>query len=93
MNYYLLLYELVDDYVEKRTAYRAEHLERAAAARERGALLLAGAYGDPPVGAAIVFRGATDDEPRAFATTDPYVLNGLVTRWSVYPWKVVVGDV
>lgn len=93
MNYYLLLYELVDGYLERREAHRTEHLARAAAARERGALVLAGAYGDPPIGAALVFRGATEDEARSFAVTDPYVLNGLITHWQVFPWKVVIGDV
>ncbi len=27
-----------------------------------------------------------------FARNDPYVLNGLVTRWEVRPWAVVIGD-
>ena len=28
----------------------------------------------------------------AFAKTDPYVLNGLVTRWHVREWTTVVGE-
>jgi len=28
----------------------------------------------------------------AFARNDPYVTNGLVTRWEVRPWAVVVGN-
>ena len=26
-----------------------------------------------------------------FARQDPYVINGVVTTWSVRPWMVVVG--
>jgi uncharacterized protein YciI len=29
----------------------------------------------------------------SFAASDPYVVNGLVTRWTVRPWTVVVGNV
>ena len=32
-------------------------------------------------------RGALE----RFAASDPYVLRGLVTSWSVRPWNVVVG--
>ena len=28
----------------------------------------------------------------AFATTDPYVLNGLVKSWRVRPWTTVAGE-
>jgi len=60
-------------------------------ANQRGELLMAGAIGDPPDGALLVFR--TDDRslPEEFARHDPYVINGLVTRWQVKPWNVVVG--
>jgi len=27
----------------------------------------------------------------AFASQDPYVVNGLVSRWHVHPWAVAVG--
>lgn len=46
--YYLLFYEVVDDYVERRRAFRDEHLGLAREAKERGELVLAGAYGRVP---------------------------------------------
>lgn len=89
--YYLLLYDVVDDYVERRAAFRAEHLGLAGAAHARGELVLAGALADPADGAVLVFKGDDPTVAARFAEADPYVQNGLVTRWRVRPWTVVVG--
>ncbi len=89
--YLALIYELVDDYLERRTAHRAEHLALARAASERGELVLAGAFADPPDGALLVFEGADPSVAERFAAADPYVRHGLVTRWRVREWTVVVG--
>lgn len=89
MNYYILFYETVQDYVDKRQAYRDIHLRLAREAQERGELVLAGAF-DPPDGAALVFRGESPADAEAFAEADPYVRKGLVTRWYVKKWSVVV---
>jgi uncharacterized protein YciI len=86
---FVLLYDLVDDYVERRTPLRPEHLAGASAAHEAGDLVLAGALADPPDGAILVFRSAEAAE--SFAAADPYVRDGLVTSWRVRPWTVVVG--
>ena len=48
---------------------------------------MAGPLGDPPHGAAIVFKDRAAAE--AFPQSDPYVENGLVTAWRVDPWAVV----
>jgi uncharacterized protein YciI len=90
--YYLLFYDLIEDYVERRAAYRAEHLALARQAHARGELILAGALADPVDGAVLLFRAASPDVAAAFAEADPYVRNGLVTRWRVREWTVVVGD-
>lgn len=89
--HYLLLYEVVDDYVARREAYRAEHLALARQACERGELVLGGALADPVDGAVLVFRGASPAAAEDFARADPYVQNGLVTRWRVRAWNTVVG--
>lgn len=85
-----LFYDLVDDYLERRTALREEHLALAREARERGDLLLAGAMSDPYDQALLVW--STDDASivEAFAEADPYVVNGLVKSWRVRTWNVVV---
>lgn len=91
MNYYALIYETVDDYVARRAEFREMHLRIASAARERGDLVLAGAFDDPVDRALLVFRVGDKRKVEDFARNDPYVVNGLVKKWEVRPWKVVVG--
>ena len=93
MRYWVLRYDVVEGYIERRGQFRDEHLRLAREARDRGELILAGAVGDPPDGALIDVRASSSAIAEAFAHADPYVTNGLVTRWQVKPWAVVVGDV
>lgn len=90
--HYLLIYDVSDDYVTRRVPLRAAHLRHAWAASERGELLLAGALADPIDGAVFLFRADSASPAEAFARADPYVTNGLVTRWRVRPWTTVVGE-
>ena len=92
MKYYVLQYEVVPDYLEKRARYRDEHLRLLREGHARGEILLAGAVGDPPDAALLIFRLPSSEGAEQFARRDPYVTNGLVTRWHVRPWAVVVGD-
>jgi uncharacterized protein len=85
MSYYLLFYDVAPDYLSRRPAYREEHLRLARAAQARGELVLAGAMGDPPDGAVLVFRTSGPDAIKTFAEKDPYVINGLVVRWRIKP--------
>jgi uncharacterized protein YciI len=89
--YHVLFYDLVDDYLERRTALRDDHLALARAAAERGELLLAGALAEPADRAVLVWRVDDPATVEEFVRADPYVVNGLVTRWTVRPWTVVVG--
>jgi uncharacterized protein len=86
----VLEYTLAADYLERREALRADHLALARAAHERGELLLAGALPDPFDRALLVWTAPREVVER-FAETDPYVLHGLVTGWTVRQWNVVVG--
>src|SRR5438477_3856010 len=92
MNYYALFYDVVADFVARRAAYREEHLRLAREAYGRGELLLAGALAEPADGALLIFRAGDRSVAEAFARNDPYVLRGLVTRWEVRPWSVVIGN-
>ena len=89
--HYLLFYDVVEDYIARRAAFREAHLELAWQAHERGELVLGGALTDPVDGAVLLFRGPTPEVAAAFARADPYVRNGLVTRWRVREWTTVVG--
>jgi uncharacterized protein YciI len=92
MKYFALFYKVVDDYVSRRSLYRAEHLRLAREAHRRGELVLGGALTDPADGALLVFRAAERSVVEDFARNDPYVTNGLVTRWEIRSWAVVIGD-
>ena len=89
--HYLLIYDTAPEYLERRGAYRAEHLALAWEAHARGELVLGGALADPVDGAVLLFTGESPDVARRFAERDPYVRNGLVRAWRVRPWTTVVG--
>lgn len=90
--HFLLLYQFVPDYLQRRPLHRAEHLQLAWQAHDRGELILAGALAEPADAAVLLFEGENDTAARAFAAADPYVRAGLVTQWTVRPWTTVVGD-
>jgi uncharacterized protein YciI len=92
MRHFLLTYDLADDYLDRRGAFRADHLALAWAAAERGELVLGGALADPVDTALLLFAGDGPEVAEAFARADPYVVNGLVRAWRVRPWTTVVGD-
>ncbi len=92
MAYYALLYDVVDDFIARRGVYRDEHLRLAREAHSRGELVMAGAFADPPDGALLIFIADDASTAEAFARNDPYVKNGLVTRWKVRSWNVVIGN-
>jgi uncharacterized protein YciI len=92
MAYFALMYELVDDYLTRRAAFREQHLKMAHELKARGEIVLAGAFADPPDKALLVFRAEDRGVPESFARTDPYVINGLVKRWEVRAWTVVIGN-
>ena len=90
--HYILFYDVVADFTERRKVYRAEHLSLVRSAHERGELVMAGALGDPADGAVLVFRGDSPKAAESFAEANPYVRNGLVTHWRARKWATVVGD-
>ncbi len=89
---YLLIYELAPDYLERRGEFRAQHLKLAWEAVSKGTLILAGALANPPDQAIFHFRADSSKPAEDFARGDPYVHNGLVTRWRVREWTTVVGE-
>jgi len=86
--HYLLIYELAPDYLERRGAFRGEHLKLA---WEAEGLIAGGALNDPVDRAVLLFEGDSPAAAERFANADPYVRNGLVRRWEVRPWTTVVG--
>jgi len=91
MKYFALFYDVVESFAEHQMPYRELHLKMVREAHGRGHIALAGALGDPPDRALIVFSVDDVAVVEKFAETDPYVAQGLVKRWEVKPWNVVVG--
>jgi hypothetical protein len=78
MKTWLLLYDLVDDYVARRAPLRDAHLALARASNGRGELRLAGAFGNEldassprADGAALVFMADGPEAAERFAAADP----------------------
>lgn len=89
--HYLLIYDVSDDYLQRRTTFRAAHLAYANAAVARGDLLLGGALANPFDRAILLFSADSPTTAEAFAAGDPYVANGLVKSWQVREWQTVIG--
>lgn len=87
--HHILFYDYVKDVLARREPHRQEHLERIRSELHAGRVVMAGALGDPPHGAAIVFRDVAVEDIETFAAQDPYVRAGLVTAWRVEVWRVV----
>lgn len=89
--FWALLYDLVDDYLERRVPLRPAHLAQARAAYDEGVLVMAGALDGAPGLAILVFRTEDPSLIEDFVAEDPYVQNGLVTSWQVRRWNVAIG--
>ena len=91
MKHFLLFYEFVPDYLERRVPLRSQHFEFARAAQARGELILGGALSDPIDSGVLLFVGQSHAVAERFAKEDPYVRSGLVSTWRVREWITVVG--
>lgn len=93
VKHFLLFYETAPDYLDRRAKFRGVHLTHAWASVDRGELIPGGALADPVDGAVLLFSGDDKSVAEEFARSDPYVINGLVTKWHVREWTTVVGEV
>ncbi|MFM7975104.1 MAG: YciI-like protein [Pirellula sp.] len=89
--HYLLIYKVVDQYVERRQPYRQEHLELAQEFADRGELELGGALADPVDQAILLFNVEDPKQIDQFVSRDPYVRYGLVHSWQIRKWMTVIG--
>ena len=84
MTKYLLIYENGD--VSLAATHFPAHRETWSAFAQRGVLVMIGpVLSSPLFGALAVFT--TREDAEAFAKSDPFVIHGVVARWSVAEWK------
>ncbi len=91
MPYFAASYEVVDDFVARRSAFREAHLRCVSESYARGELLLGGALAEPADRALLVFHVKDRATAESFVRTDPFVVSGLVKKWELRPWNVVTG--
>ncbi|CAI5731940.1 unnamed protein product [Peronospora destructor] len=89
-KFYILRYNYVDDILDRRGPFRTEHLKRAVNAKQDGYIVMGGALVNPLDAGVFIFNVADKEIIANFAKEDPYVLNDLVTSYSIREWTVVV---
>ena len=89
--YHLLTLDYVEDILEKRDPYRADHIAGAKAAEADGKVVLAGALQNPTDAGVFVFKDCDEAFVDAFVKADAYYKAGLVTGYTIRPWMIVVG--
>jgi len=88
----LLIYEKVPDFALRQPPFQAAHAAHVQEAADAGSLALAGSLGAPDDGSAmLLFEIDSPREAERFAQADPYVIEGIVCRWTVRTWDLVVG--
>ena len=78
-------YEMAPDALARTKEHFPAHRARLDEFHARGALLAAGPLGDPPEGAMAIF--STRDAAEEFIRGDPFVTQGLVSRWRLVEWR------
>lgn len=95
LNTYVLEYFYVPNILERRAPHRTKHLEYTVPFVESKTLIAGGALvpeKDPITRGQLLFRAVNAQAVEEFAKNDPYVVAGIITKWTVTEWKVVVGD-
>lgn len=89
---YALQYDYVGDSLEKRKPHRQAHLALIGKQVEKGNIVLAGALNNPPTGGLLIFRNLSPNDIEQIVQQDPYVINGVVVKYSITPYMAVIGD-
>jgi uncharacterized protein YciI len=89
---YIVQYDYVENVMEKRAPFREAHLAHLGKQVERGNMILGGTVNQPPTGALLIFRNLKIDDIEQVIHEDPYVINGIVTKYTINPYIAVAGD-
>lgn len=81
----LMFYEMAPEAMAKVMELFPAHRALLQEFKEKGEVLMAGPYGNPPVGALGVFTSRQAAE--RFQERDPFVQNGCVARCTLHDWN------
>lgn len=84
----VMFYEVAEDGLPKARDYFEAHRARLDEFHDRGVLLMAGPFANPAEGAMGVFTSLEAAEE--FIAGDPFVINGVVEKWSLREWNEVL---
>ncbi|HEY8102057.1 MAG TPA: YciI family protein [Burkholderiaceae bacterium] len=84
----VMFYELAPGGLPKARTYYETHRARIDAFHARGMLLMIGAFSNSSEGAMGIFttRAAAEE----FVKGDPFVINGVVAKWTIRDWDEVL---
>jgi uncharacterized protein YciI len=85
---YVLLYEGAEDSRPKIPLHIDAHRALWKEFHAAGNLLMVGPFVDPPGGAMSVF--SSREAAEKFASADPFVAHGIVSRWTIREWMEVL---
>lgn len=85
---YVMFYELAADGFPKAQEHFTAHRARLDEFHARGTLLMAGPYANPTEGALGIFTSREAAEE--FIQGDPFVVHGVVGKWSIREWNEVL---
>jgi uncharacterized protein len=89
MPKYVVFYESADDVRSKAPAHFAAHVARWKEFRDAGTLLMIGTFANvQEEGSMAIFT--TREAAEQFARGDPFVLNGVVRRWTIREWNEAI---
>lgn len=84
----VMFYEVTPEGLAKAREHFAAHRARLDDFHKRGVLLMAGPFANPGEGAMGVFSSHSAAEE--FIQGDPFVLNGVVSKWRLQEWNEVL---
>jgi len=83
----LAFYEMAPGSLDKVMDHFPAHRARLDQFHDRGVLIAAGPLGNPPEGAMAIFTAR--DVAEEFVRDDPFVVEGLVSKWRFVEWNAV----
>ena len=86
--YYLVYYELADNYAEAREPVRALHFKHIESYLDSGEFIMGGAL-ETAEEAVLVFK-TSKERVEEFIQKDPYIRSGVVTGWRIRKWNIAI---